>query len=89
MSEQNQANNPLESIKNEISNNLNGGQKKPISWNSAIITVALGVLTIVSLAQMMSSIKIFNKLKGGQVNAATSAPQNSYIENQPDMVGGC
>ncbi len=89
MTEENQKNNPLESLKNEISNKLNGEYKKSVSWNSLVITAVLGVLTVVSLAQMMASINIFNKLKGGAVNASTSIPQNTDLNSQPDMVGGC
>ena len=81
--------NPLESLKNEISHKLTDENKKSISWNSVIVTAVLGVLTVVSLGQMMASVNIFNKLKGSEVNASTGVPQNNSLESQPDMVGGC
>lgn len=97
MTEQNQteqqpASNPLEAIKNEISASLNDKNKKSIPWNNIVITAVLGALTLVSLAQMTASVKIFNKLKNGGIgpaNASTGVPQNNSLESQPDMVGGC
>lgn len=93
MTEQNQPkqqsrSNPLESIKNEITANLND-KKRSVPWNNIVITAVLGVLTFMSLAQMMASVNIFNKLKGGEVKASTGAPQNDSLDALPDMVGGC
>ncbi len=89
--EQNNSSNPLEAIKNEITASLNDKNKKSIPWNNIVITTVLGVLTLVSMAQMAASVKIFNKLKGGVIpaNASTGVPQNNSLESQPDMVGGC
>ncbi len=81
--------NPLESIKNEISAKLNDQNKKSISWNSVLITAVLAVLTFVSLGQMAASINIFNKLKTGEAQATSGAPQNNSLQSLPDMVGGC
>jgi hypothetical protein len=91
MTEQNPNSNPLDAIKNEISASLNDKNKKTIPWNNIVITAVLGALTLVSLAQMAASVKIFNKLKGGAIpaNASTGVPQNNSLESQPDMVGGC
>ena len=90
--EQQPASNPLEAIKNEITASLNDKNKKPVAWNNILITTVLGVLTLVSMAQMAASVKIFNKLKTGSIspaNASTGVPQNSSLDSQPDMVGGC
>ena len=97
MTEQNQpeqksTNNALESIQQEISSKLNDQHKKSIPWNNILVTAVLAVLTLVSLAQMMASINIFNKVKKGgigPVNASTGIPQNNSLESLPDMVGGC
>lgn len=89
MTEENKNAAPLDSLKNEISAKLNDGQKKSVSWNSMIITIVLGVLTVVSLGQMFASITIFKKLKAGDVQASTGIPQNNSLEALPDMVGGC
>ena len=88
MDEQNQ----LEAIKNEISTKLGDKNPKILSFGNIAVTVMLGALTLVSLAQMMASVKIFNKLKTGEVKASTgssSAPQSNSIQNLPNMVGGC
>jgi hypothetical protein len=87
--EQNNVASSLDSIKNEISAQLNEQNKKSLSWNSIVITAVLGLLTFVSLGQMLGSITIFNKLKAGNVQAATGAPQTNSLEALPDMVGGC
>ncbi|MBI2038155.1 MAG: hypothetical protein HYT15_04525 [Candidatus Magasanikbacteria bacterium] len=79
----------LESIKNEIITKLNDQNKKSLSWNNMVVTAVLAVLTIVSLSQMAASITIFNKLKTGDVQAASGAPQNNSLQSLPDMVGGC
>ena len=80
---------PLESIKNEITAKLNDPTKKSLPWNNVLVTAVLAVLTVVSLGQMAASITIFNKLKTGNAQAASGAPQNSSLEALPDMVGGC
>lgn len=78
----------LDTIKNEINVNLNK-KNKTLPWNSIAITAILGALTLVSIAQTLASVKIFNKLKTGEVKASTGAPQNNSVQNLPDMVGGC
>jgi len=80
---------PIESIKNEITAKLNDPTKTSLPWNNVLVTAVLAVLTVVSLGQMAASITIFNKLKTGNVQAASGAPQNSSLEALPDMVGGC
>lgn len=80
---------PLDSIKNEITAKLNSPEKKSVSWNNVMVTGVLGVLTIVSLGQMLASITIFNKLSTNGVQAASGAPQTDSLEALPDMVGGC
>lgn len=89
MSEENKNTAPLDSLKNEISAKLNNEHKKSVSWNSMIVTIVLGVLTVVSVGQMAASITIFKKLQAGDVQASTGAAQNNSLESLPDMVGGC
>ena len=82
----------LEKIKNEITTKLGGKSHKNLPFGNIAVTVMLGVLTLVSVAPMMASVNIFNKLKTGEVKASTgssSAPQNNSVQNLPDMVGGC
>lgn len=79
----------LEAIKNEISTKLGEKNQKSLPFGNIAVTAILGVLTLVSLAQMMASVNIFNKLKTGEVNASSGAPQINSVQNLPDMVGGC
>lgn len=82
----------LDSLKNEIKTELSNKNNKNLPWGNVTVTVMLGVLTLVSIAQMVSSVNIFNKLKTGEVKASTgssAAPQSNSTQNLPDMVGGC
>lgn len=79
----------LEKLRNEITAKLNERQHKTLPWNNITVTVILGVLALISVAQMAASVNIFNKLKTGDVKASTGVPQNNSLQNQPDMVGGC
>ena len=81
--------NELETLKNEIKTELENKNHKSLPFGNIAVTVMLGALTLVSLAQMMASVKIFNKLKTGEVKASTGAPQINSVQNLPDMVGGC
>ena len=80
----------LELLKSEIKTELDKkSYKTNLPWGNIAVTVILGILTLVSVAQMLVTINIFNKLKTGEVNASTGAPVNSSVQDQPDMVGGC
>ena len=79
----------LEAIKTEISAKLGDKNHKSLPFGNIAVTVMLGVLTLVSVGQMMASVKIFNKLKTGEVKASTGAPQTNSVQSLPDMVGGC
>lgn len=81
--------NELDAIKNEIKTELENKNHKSLPFGNMVVTVMLGVLTLVSVGQMMASVNIFNKLKSGEVKASSGAPQNSSIQSLPDMVGGC
>lgn len=81
--------NELDTIKNEITTELGNKDKKSLPWGNTAVSVILGVLALISIAQMMASVSIFNKLKTGEVNASTGAPVNNSVQSQPDMVGGC
>jgi hypothetical protein len=80
----------LETIKNEITTKLGDkNHKKVLPFGNIAITVMLGALTIISIAQMVASITVFNKLKTGEVRASSGASQTNSVQNLPDMVGGC
>ncbi len=79
----------LEAIKNEIVTKMGETNRKSLPWGSTLITVILGVLTLVSVGQMVESVYIFNKLKSGNIGPSTGAPQSNSPQNAPDMVGGC
>ncbi len=90
MDNQTTSHSELEAIKSEIITELgNSKNSKNLPWGNTAVSVILGALALVSVAQMMASVSIFNKLKTGEVNASTGVPQNSSIQSQPDMVGGC
>lgn len=79
----------LDTIKSEIITKLGEKNDKSLPWGNTAVTVILGALALISVAQMMASVNIFNKLKTGEVKASTGVPQNNSIQSQPDMVGGC
>ncbi|HSR89648.1 MAG TPA: hypothetical protein VLK22_04655 [Candidatus Udaeobacter sp.] len=81
--------NELENIKNEIITKMGEGHRKSLSWNNTLITVILGVLTLVSIGQMAESIHILNKLKSGNFGSSSSASQVTSPQDAPAMVGGC
>ncbi len=82
--------NELDAIKSEIITELgNGKNSNSLPWGNTAVSVILGALALISIAQMMASVSIFNKLKTGEANASTGAPQDSSVQSQPDMVGGC
>ncbi len=80
--------NELEAIKNEIKTKMTG-ENKSLPWNSIVVTVVLGTLTLFSVGQMVESVYIFNKLNSGNIGPSTGAPAASSPQNAPDMVGGC
>jgi len=79
----------LEAIKTEISAKLGDKNHKSLPFGNIAVTVMLGALTLVSVAQMVASVNIFNKLKTGEVKASSGASQSNSAQNLPDMVGGC
>lgn len=89
MSQNNAPHGEMESLKSEIKTELENKNHKSLPFGNIAVTVMLGVLTLVSVGQMMASVNIFNKLKSGEVKASTGVPQNNSVQNLPDMVGGC
>lgn len=93
MDEQNQHTTPsseLETIKNEIITKIgNPTVHKSLPLGNILVTVILGVLTLVSIGQTVESVYIFNKLKSGNIGPSTGAPQSNSLQNAPSMVGGC
>lgn len=81
--------NEMETIKNEINTKMAEAKYKNMPWNNIVVTVILGVLTLVSVGQMVESVYVFNKLKSGNIGPATGATQTNSPQSAPDMVGGC
>ena len=80
----------LDALKKEIKTELDKKNYKTVlPWGNIIITTILCALTLISVAQMLVTVNIFNKLKTGEVKASTGAPVNNSVQSQPDMVGGC
>ena len=81
--------NELEALKSEITAKLeNKDSKSALPWGSLAVTIVLGVLALVSIAQMAQTAYVFNKVKSGELKTTgTSAP--SGLDSQPNMVGGC
>lgn len=89
MENQTNSHSELDAIKNEITTKTSG-ERKSLPWSSIIITVILGTLTIFSVAQMASSVYVFNKLKSGNLGPSTSGDSSgNSIQSAPAMVGGC
>lgn len=77
-------------LKSQILNELK--ETKPeksssLNWNSAIVTLALVLLAVLSLVQVAQSAQIYGKIKSGALNAASTGVGSQ--QNAPDMVGGC
>lgn len=85
----------LEKIKEEILSEIKGGgKKKRISWGSSLVTAALILLLVISLAQTVEAMSILNKMESGALKASgdTSSGGGSLpsgLQSLPDMVGGC
>jgi len=79
----------LDALKNEITAKLeNKNAKNSLPWGSLTVTVALGILALVSIAQMAQTTYIYNKIKSGELKT-TNAPAAGALDSQPEMVGGC
>lgn len=60
-----------------------------IPWGSAIITVVLGLLAVVSVVQAVESVAILKKIQSNDFKAAASPAGAAGAESLPNMVGGC
>lgn len=60
-----------------------------IPWGSAIVTMVLGILAVVSVVQAVESVTILKKIQSGDFKAAASPAGNAGAESLPNMVGGC
>ncbi|MEK9159067.1 MAG: hypothetical protein AAB673_03630 [Patescibacteria group bacterium] len=61
--------------------------KMVIPWGSAIVTMVLGILAIVSVVQAVESVAILKKIQSSDFKAAASP--SAGAESPPNMVGGC
>lgn len=78
----------LEALKKEINTNLNSpAVHRDLPWGSLIISVVLGLLALISIAQAAQTALIYNKMKSGDFKASGSAANQT--QNLPNMVGGC
>lgn len=84
-----QPTNELEALKTEITAKLeNKDAKSALPWGSLAVTAVLGVLALVSVAQMAQTAYIFNKVRSGDLKT-TGASAPTALDSQPEMVGGC
>lgn len=83
--------NEMEKLKEEILKEIAplAKSKIVIPWGSAIVTVALGILAVVSVVQAVESAAILKKIQAGDFKAAASPAGSSGAESLPNMVGGC
>ncbi len=86
----------LEQLKEEILEEVKPkAKRKKLSWNSAMMTGVLLLLSLVSVLQVIQSAAILSKIKSGVIKPANAgAPSGgnslpSDINNLPNMVGGC
>jgi len=80
----------LNAIQDEIRTKLQSPAKNSLPWGSVAVTAVLGILTLVSIAQMVQSALIYNKLKSGDIKPSNvAAPANDSLQSLPNMVGGC
>lgn len=81
--------NELEALKSEITSKLENKDAKPsLPWGSLVVTIVLGVLALVSIAQMAQTAYVYNKVKSGELKT-TGAAAPTALDSQPEMVGGC
>lgn len=83
----------LEELKKEVLNELKGKKnKKKIRWGSAVVTVILVILVLISAGQTVQSANVLNKIKSGDIQSGSTSSDSalpSSLESLPDMVGGC
>lgn len=79
----------LDALKNEITAKLeNKNSAGSLPWGSLAVTVVLGVLALVSVAQMAQAAYVFNKIRSGELKTSGAAAPTA-LDSQPEMVGGC
>ncbi|MEK7680792.1 MAG: hypothetical protein AAB348_01980 [Patescibacteria group bacterium] len=84
-----QQKNELETLKTEITSKLDNKEPKAsLPWGSLAVTIVLGILALVSIAQMAQTVSVYNKIKSGDLKS-TGTPAPSSVDSQPSMVGGC
>lgn len=80
----------LDVLKNEITAKLeNKNAKNSLPWGSLSVTIVLGALALVSIAQMAQTAYIFNKVRSGELKTTGAASAPTGLDSQPSMVGGC
>jgi uncharacterized membrane protein YvbJ len=81
----------MENLRKEIVHEVEAQDKKRISWGSSLITIALVVLTLFSVAQTVLSANILDKVTKNQIKGSSTggsvAPTS--LDSLPKMVGGC
>ncbi len=82
----------MTSLKEEILAELQEKKEtqSSLSWGGILVTFALGLLAVFSLAQAFQTTLILNKIKSNNFGAAPAAPAGiQNTQNLPNMVGGC
>ncbi|MFA4831181.1 MAG: hypothetical protein WC862_02615 [Patescibacteria group bacterium] len=81
----------LKHLEEEILQTISGRRRAPLSFGSVTISVALGLLVLVSLVQVAQSVSLYNKLKLGDLkpSATAAVPASGSASSLPNQVGGC
>lgn len=83
----------LAELKNEILNGISQERRRPLPWGSVTISIVLGLLALISVAQALQSASLYDKLKSGNLNStagsAATNPVNGSATSLPSQVGGC
>ena len=78
----------LADLKNEILASLKEEKRAPLAWNSVTVSIVLGILTFMSIVQVVQSATLYSKLKSENLKPA--ATQSSGVASGlPNQVGGC
>ncbi len=80
----------LDELKNEILKSINKERRAPLSWGSLTVSIVLGLLSVISLVQVVQSASLYNKLKSGDLKPTIApTPVQGSGQSLPSQVGGC
>ncbi len=78
----------LDDLKKEILESVGKRVRAPLPFGSVTISAVLGILTLVSLMQVVETASLYNKLKSGDLKT-TGSPASAGSQELPSQVGGC